>query len=220
MSSTMRILLSALVALGGTVASSQATTVGFGAGFSSRTVFEQNLATQIAVGSLVWVGTFANESFSMGSGSIASNVATIQSGGGWSQFTGTSTLGITTNPGSSKVGGSVTDNSVTANAFNGDNLYVWIFNAPSVGASTQMGIFRSTTPTPWVFPTNLGGAGDAVSFSTTNAGALIAAIGGIGSVTSSTLALSPVAPVPEPSTFAVGTMLALTSMAVRRRRPA
>lgn len=218
------LLFAVLTAFAVTTTSSQATTVGFTAAPGSRTVFEENLSTQIAVGSLVWMGTFANDTqVSMIAGTVAANVTAITTGSaGWSQFTGTSSLGIFSAFGNSKVGGQVTENSAAANPFNGDNVYLWVFNSSAVNTATQMGIFRATTAdTAWVFPNNAGGVGDGTTLSTASTFAsVITSIGGVGSADSSRLILeSPgIAPVPEPSTFVVGAMLALAAMGVRRRR--
>lgn len=206
---------------------SHATTIQWGAEPGSRTIYDEAGITQVAPGSLVWAGTFANESFSLAPGTIADNVAAIQTAGGWSQFNPveTNTLAITNTPGSSKVGGQVTNNSAGATAFDGDSTYLWIFNAPTVGAATQMGIFRASdvgTTTTWYFPTNAFGVGDTRTLSTNSSGGAVAvvnAIGGVGSsATPGQLRLASVAPIPEPSTVAFGALGALAALCSRQRR--
>lgn len=165
------------------------------------------------------IGTFGNESFSMSGGTIAANVAAIQTAGAWSQFVGiTNSLTLQTISLESKIGGTVTNNTAAADPFNGKQIYLWIFDAPTVGAATQMGIFEATSATPaWLFPTNLGGIGDGVTLSTTSGGATIAAVGTVpvGSATSTHLLLA--APVPEPS-VAFLSAVGFVAMASGRRR--
>ena len=211
---------------------SNATTVTFGGVPTARTAVNTAGST-LTAGSLVWAGTFASEGFSLNSGvSLQSNVTAVTSAGSWKQFTLDPTTGLPdsgivnnlTITGSGKAGGTVTDNNTPqADFFNSKPVYLWIFNATTVGAATEMGIFRATTATtPWTFPVNAGGIGDTVSLSSTPSGApTVAAIGGFGSTPGSQFKLTDnfsVAPVPEPSTFAAGAMLALAAMGMRRRR--
>ncbi len=210
--------------------------VTFGAVPTARQVVDAtNINTLITnANSVVLAGTFANESFSLNSSAtLAANVASATSSGGWKQFgLDTATLGL--NPdvtnslglnGSGRIGGTITDNSfgpTKADFFNGKQLYLWIFNASTVGAATQMGIFRATQATvPWLFPTNNGGVGDTTTFSTVPANApTIAVIGGFGSIAGSNLQLTNsfnITPVPEPSSFIVG-LLTLGAAAYSRHR--
>lgn len=212
-------------------------TVTFGAVPTARQVVDAtNINTLITnASSLVLAGTFANESFSLdSSASLAANVASATSSGGWKQFgLDTSTLSLNdsvTNTlalnGSGRVGGGITDNTVgptKANFFNGKNLYLWIFNASSVGAATQMGIFRATNATTaWEFPTNGGGVGDSTTYSTVPLNApTIAAIGGFGSIAGSNLQLTNsfnITPVPEPSAFTFGLLTLCAAAYLPRRR--
>jgi hypothetical protein len=197
-----------------------ASTVTFASSPVSRTVRDSSNATLTTASSLVLVGTFANDGlilFNPAAPTINSNFTTISTAAGWSQF-GSSGLGILSSP-AGKVGGSVNDNTVSADAFNGDNLYLWIFNASTIAAATEMGIFRATSASvPWVFPNNAGGVGDTSTFSTTSSGAsTIVSFGGAGSATSSFLTLSGLSAVPEPSRFLLFG-LGLVGVIFRRRR--
>lgn len=215
-----------------------ATSVAFFPGFNSkRTVINASGGALSDTNSLVMVGTFSNPGVSAINSqlSIGSNISTVTSTWGWNQFgydtafssnlndQVTSTLALNS---TGNVNGQVTDNNfgaTKADFFNAKPLYLWIFNALTVGAATQMGIFRATTAAaPWVFPTNTG-FGESGSFSTTSAASgspVIAALGNFGSTSSSTLQLANfnVAPVPEPSTFAFGLFTALAACSSRKRR--
>ena len=213
-----------------------ATTVGFSPAPTARTVRNASDTTTLATTSLVWAGNFTNGSgsFSLNSAlSLGANVTAVETAGGWKQFsldssTGLVNAGVTGTVGISpigKVSGSVTDNNAgatKADFFNGKDVYLWIFNAPTVAGATEMGIFRATSAdVPWTFPTNANGLGDTVTFSTIPANATIAAIGGFGSTPVGQLNLSNnfnVAPVPEPSTMAFGLLTAGAAIYSRRRR--
>lgn len=224
MSPKKSIVVSALLSLASASSSSHAATVGFGADPAARNVLWADLSTQVAVGSLVQIGTFTSEAFAMTPGSIAANVTAIQIAGGWTQFTGTSSLGISNVFGNDKIGGSVNDNAETA--FNGGkNVYLWVFNATTIAGASQMGIFKATSATPtWIFPTQGGGVGDTVTLSTdpspNTTFATIAAVGTtpVGFTSSTQLALAaPPTAVPEPSTFTFGALTALLAAGLRRR---
>jgi hypothetical protein len=216
-----RILSTSFLGLLGMLAHSLATTVTFSSVPTSRTVVDASSST-LAAGDLIWVGTFASESFSFNSSlSLSANISAIESAGGWSQFT-TSTASISSSP-AGKLGGTVSDTSSAADSFNGKLIYAWVFNSNSVGTATQMGIFRAGTGAtqPWVFPTN-GSVPDTVTLSTTSSSTpTMVAVGGAGSVLSSgagNMQLS-AASVPEPSTIA--TLLGgagLMGLVARRRR--
>lgn len=215
--------------------SAGATTVGYSAGPSSRTVLDSTSAN-VAVGSLVWVGVFSNPAaFAFNPAlSIATNVANIESAGGWQQFGlnpstqspefSTNTLAVSSVFGVPKIGGLVEDDTAGADFFNGKTIYLWVFNGTSVANSTQMGIFQATGASPaWTFPTNGGGVGDTVTLATTSAGApTISAVGGTGSVQSSgagNLVLA-AASVPEPTTLVTLAGSAAFLGMLRRRRSA
>lgn len=202
-----------------------ATTVGFSPAPTARTLKDSS-GTNLSTSSLVWAGNFSSEVFSLNNSlTIAQNVTAIQTAGGWEQFgvdtatdvPNSGATGTLTVSGIAKLGGSITDNNTgatKADYFNAKNIYVWVFNASTVGAATEMGIFKAA---PWVFPTNAGGIGDSGLFGSTVA-VTPAAVGGIGSTSSSLLQLSGITPVPEASTFATGAMLVLAAMKMRRRR--
>lgn len=216
------ILFTAVLSLAASVTSTHATTVGFGADPGSRGVFLQDLTTLVPNGSLVWEGTFANESFSMGTGTIATNVAAIQLAGSWSQFTNDTggspqgTLTISPVLGTGRIGGSVTNTTTPGvTAFNGKSVYLWVFNATTVASATQMGIFRASPASIWVFPTNDGGIADNAAFTTGSSDPMA---GLIGAVSSTKISLAAPTAVPEPSTVTFGALAALAAAGVRRRR--
>jgi len=198
--------------------SARATSIGFGAVPSARNVVNSAGVT-LPAGDLVWAGAFAVPTgFTFNPNiSISANVSNIESLGGWHQFgldtsTGlpnaglSSTLSTIATGGLGRIGGSVNDNvfgATKADFFNGKDLYVWAFNGTTVSNSTEMGIFHaSVTVAPWIFPTNAGGIGDNITFSTTTTNAaVIDAIGGAGSTPSGQLKLSGLVTAPEPSSF-------------------
>jgi hypothetical protein len=216
----------------------QATSVTFSGAPTARTVVTSNSA-QVATPGLAWIGAFSNpSSFTINSGlSLQQNVSNVMASGGWKQFLLDPATGVVDGDATSslivsgigKVGGQVTDNNGTvgqgerASFFDGKPIFLWLFNGTTVSNSSEMGIFRATSAlVPWVFPTNANGVGDSVTLSTTSGGASsIAAIGGFGATSSSQFALTNnfnVAPVPEPTTFAVGVFTGLVVIGTRRRR--
>ena len=112
-----------------------------------------------------------------------------------------------------------------ADFFNGKQIYLWLFNGPSIAAATQMGIFTSTDAiVPWTFKTNAGGVGDSSSLSTVGTGGtpgaptmVAAGTVGVGSTSSTTLQLV-ASTVPEPSVLALGGVAGLGMLASRKRR--
>jgi len=223
------ITLSIIVGLAATSISC-ATTVGFGASPGSRSIVNSS-STGIAAGSLWWVGSFANENFALGTGSVASNWATISNNGGWVALgTETGVVGVgsgdgkTSTVGGEKIGGTLTDITGTAGALNAKVIYLVAFNTASLATATQIGIFKATsfgTTSAWTFPTDAGGVNDSVTLSTlpiANNGPTIVPVGTtpIGS-TGVANQLGLVAPVPEPST-AFLSLIGLMVMGLRRRR--
>lgn len=225
-------ILAAVLCLGS--ASAFATTVGFTTLGSQRTGQDSTGAT-LSTSSLVWVGTFSSESFSyaaLSSQSVTAAVAAIKAAGGWEQF-GVDTTSDVANPGvtntiaingAGRLSGSETDNSIggtKADYFNGDNLYVWVFNASTTGAATEMGIFRATdATTAWNFATNAGGVGDITTYSTNPSVApTFAAIGNVGTTSSTVFKTATFGsgPVPEPSRLML-LGLSAVGLAFRRRR--
>ena len=215
-----------------------ATTVGFSPAPTSRTVVDALGSTITNANSLALAGNFISEAFVFNPAlSIAANVSAITLTGGWKQF-GLDTVTLATDPGvalpglnisaAGKLGGSIVDNNAGATQaayYNAKNLYIWLFNAPTVAAATQMGIFRSTDASvPWAFATTNGGVGDVLTYSTLiSAAPTILAIGGTGSVqaaggTFTNGALQLAATVPEPSVLALGGLAGLGMLASRRRR--
>jgi len=227
------LVVSLLLAIpGGTALATQITFSGVP---TARLVTDAQNSTLATANSLVLAGSFANPAaFTLDmSASLGANYASILQNGGWEQF-GLDTVSSSPNAsvasslqisGTGKIAGSVTDNNfgaTKADFFNGKPIYLWVFNAPTVGAATQMGIFRATTATqPWTFPINAGGIGDVTSYSTTVTGAAtIAAIGGYGTAGSS-LRLTDsfnISAIPEPSTALFGLLTVLATLATRRGR--
>ena len=215
-----------------------ATTVGFSPAPTTRTVVDALGSTVTNASSLALAGNFISEAFVFNpSLSIASNVTAITVAGGWKQF-GLDTITSATDPGvalpglnisaAGKLGSSIIDNNAgttQAAYFNAKSLYIWLFNAPTVAAATQMGIFRSTDASvPWTFATTNGGVGDVLTYSTLISSApTILAIGGTGSVQPAGVsfpngALQLATTVPEPSVLALGCIAGIGMLASRRRK--
>lgn len=235
MSSRKNIKIQLLLAITAAVATAPlapATVVTFTGTPDNRSIFDST-GTQLLTNSLVWMGTFASESFTLNpSLSFADNVAAIQSAGMWEQF-GVDTVADTTNAGVTSTikinaagiaAGKVTDNNfgaTKADYFNSKPLYLWVFNASSVGAASEMGIFRAP-PTgqagsfvPWTFPNN-DGAGGSVTLATDPVNtAIINVIGGVG--TNSGQLRTAGLPIPEPSTLTFGVIGILGALCSRRR---
>lgn len=199
---------------------------------SGRTTVD-HLLTQVPAGSLVWAGTFATETGYAFNPliSILANVNNFKSAGGWKQFTLDPATGIAdaaitntlTISASGKVAGQVADNNGLvgstnqASFFDNKGAYVWVFNATTVAAATEMGVFRASTTNPWIFPVNGNGSGDVVSYSSSNANApTVTAVGGAGAVTTTNFVL--VQAVPEPSVLALGGLAGLGMLSSRRRK--
>ena len=215
-------------------ASAFGTTVGFTTLGSQRTG-QDSTGVQLSTSTLVWVGTFSSESFSyasLSSQSVSSAVAAIKTAGGWEQFgvdtsTDVTNAGVTNTiaiNGSGRLSGSEVDNTTgatKADFFNGKSLYVWVFNASTIGAATEMGIFRATdATTAWNFATNAGGVGDITTYSTNPSVApTFAAIGNVGTTTSTVFKTATFGsgPVPEPSRLMLFG-LGVVGLVFRRRR--
>lgn len=206
-----------------------ATTVGFSPVPSARTVVDASGAI-IGTSSVVWVGDFTSEVFNFNPLlSISANVNAITLAGGWKQFTldsqtGTANSGVTgalAINAAGKLSGSVTDPNTgptQAGYFdNHRNLYVWVFNAATVSASTQMGIFRSPDAgsTGWLFPLTSDIGSTPLSNSPSGAPTVVAT-GSVGSTSSTQLALI-ASTVPEPSVLALGSMSLVGLLASRKR---
>jgi hypothetical protein len=205
------------------------TTITFSPSPDGRAVVDST-GTAVATSSLVWVGNFTSTTFFLNPAlTIEQNVDAIQLAGSWEQFgvdtsSGVANAGVTGAPAVTAIGlgGTIEDDSAgatKADYFDTKLLYVWIFDKPSVGEATSMGIFRATTSTtPWAFPTNAhGGLGDDATLSTTTAAAAtIVAVGGVGTASSSQLKLA--SSVPEPSTLVFGILGAFATLCTRKRQ--
>lgn len=134
--------------------------------------------------------------------------------------------------GTSRVGNAYNTNGVwdtqsvnTNVAFVGQRIHYWTFDASSIGAATQWGIFTNTTSAAWVFPSDSPLPGstntDLSNVPTNSTGIIVGTFGGGPDANFGTdiyRMSTLVTPVPEPSTFAVGFFLAMAAMGLRRRR--
>lgn len=218
-----------------TVPFASATTVGFSAAPPARSVVEPDGVTPVAVANnIVRVGMFTLAGSALDSAVAAAYASPaavtaqdranlIATAGGWTQFTASS-LSLVTIGAGNRVGGSVTDNTAAATAFNGQAIYLWIFDSASLAgaaSSVQMGIFKATAATtPWTFPTN-GAVPDTATLSSAPASSTIVSVGGVGSVTNTggptSSGILRVGTVPEPSTALLSAM-GVVAMAWGRRR--
>jgi len=217
----------AVISLGG-FPSAHGSTIIFSAAPTARTVVAADGVTPI-VGGLVWVGNFGNEGFVFNPAlTIEQNVAAITTAGVWRQFSldtstnfaNSGTSSTLTTSGIARVGGQVVDNNsgaTKADFFNAKTLYVWIFDAATPAASTQMGIFKATTASPaWNFPTNQNGVGDVLTLgTTTTTAATTAAVSNVGTTTTSVLRLTSI---PEPSSLMLCGVAGLGMLSARHRR--
>jgi hypothetical protein len=216
-----------------------ATTVAFGVVPTSRTVANDVGTALTTSGGSFWIGTFSNEAgiapVVNNSLSLTDNVSAIIAAGGWERFgfdtatnvanagtSSTTAFDITTSP-AGKLGGDFTDNSTgatKADFFNGKKIYVWVFNADTIGGASQMGIFTATAGTnlsEWTFKTNAGGLGDGSTLSTTTSNITLAEVGGVGSISGSQLRTEAFSAIPEPSRAMLAAM-GLFAGLIRRRR--
>jgi hypothetical protein len=182
--------------------------------------------TNVAAGSLVRIGYFSGLTSSdvstlfadWKSASNPNGLSTLYNS--WENFGNVGTMDHTLN-----FAGRFTPRAWTntpVGAFNGRQVYVWIWNAATTNAATQFGVFTATN---WTFPTtdnpgDLGNFARNYAFNTnfnlgTNNGALgIAAI--IGSEDGNSFNLARLEQVPEPGS--VVALLAVGSLLPRRRR--
>ncbi|MFO1498796.1 MAG: hypothetical protein U1G07_10445 [Verrucomicrobiota bacterium] len=149
--------------------------------------------TELAVGDLVRVGTFTltetqiqqqqNDLSALAAGFVEFGSAAIGDGfnipSHWTKTSNGSTLSL---------------------GINTDRIYFWAFNAPSIGAATQQGIFTSTV-SDWVFPTD----GDVIASRDIDLQQVDHIVVGAFGTGTSSATLSPLynlAPVPEPASAA------------------
>lgn len=181
----------------------RATSVTLSGSPTGRDAVDSSL-TALENGDLVLIGTFLNP-LALG----AAPVADLQSGAGWTPFgNALSIAAVFGHPG--KLVGTSTDATTTADFFNDRQIYLWVFNAPTIEQSTEWGIFTAAGASPpWIFPTNGGGIGDLLTISV-DAPKLVA-VDGLGGVSESHLQLISV---PEPASCA---LLALAAAFFARR---
>jgi len=113
--------------------------------------------------------------------------------------------------------------STDALGINGDKIYYWAFNAPSLGAATEQGIFTSSNP-GWVFPSD-SGVPNTTTIDLEQVGLSGIVVGGFGNGTSSATGtpqpLYNLTAVPEPSAYAaVFGAICLASVVWSRRSKA
>jgi hypothetical protein len=204
-------LLLALVALA--TSSLHATSINLSNEPQGRSVLDSDGFT-LADGSLVLVGTFLNIS-------TLANLPPVDlaNAAGWTQFGNSLAIGSAFGNGGKLIGTS-NDLSSTADAFNGETIYLWVFNAPTIEASTQYGVFTATAGVPsWAYPTNNGGIGDILTISADDAS--LVAVSGLGTVDASHLQLVAFSSIPEPSYGIIGLgALLLCVQRYRERRRA
>jgi len=133
----------------GTALVAKATTLSFSTTRTGPAVFDSTNTLVVPNGSLVRVGTISNES--------DPNATFVEFG--TSALASAGANPATARPG--KLVGDATPSLAEANhtQFNGQTIYLWIYNAPTAGAATQQGIFKTNL----VFPNNdTGGFGDSI----------------------------------------------------------
>ena len=215
-----------------TIAAARATTVLWSAAndtgiVDASTNGTDNKGVVVAQGNLVRLGYFTISDAAV---SLAKTNPSLLSSTSWHVIADT-TIGIGTNlPGSFSLSSPVT---LAAGDF-GHQIYIWVLNAPTVGAATQQAIFyEPATGLPgqfnanWAFPgsngptisttidigqakTSLGGTYLAGSYQTSNASATTT----FGAATG---AVKLEAVVPEPSTFTLFALAAAAGAGLRRR---
>jgi len=109
----------------------------------------------VGSGNVILVGTFSDPTNADLDTALAS----------FMEFGTATTVAIGPNDG--RIAGVITDTTAAADAFNGQDIYLWVYNSATVAASTEYGVFRAETPAgaEWTFPTNAGGVGDSVTIS-------------------------------------------------------
>lgn len=160
-------------------------------------------------GSLVLIGAFANPTEL----STALPPSELQTLAQWQAFGSTEiisiTLGDTVAPG--KLGGDIVNDTDTAGDFADLDIYLWVFNGPTIWQSTEYGIFTAPGADPaWKFS---GTGANNQSVIRIDASSLTALI---GSIEGDQMRLAYI--IPEPATYAAVLALgALVGVAVQRR---
>jgi len=203
---TKKTLFSISTALALTV-SAQATTVSLSAGFTGP--FIENSDGSRVNGGLMLLGTITDAAVAgLNTGSdIASIMAVFQE------------FGTRNTSATGGLAGSVTNVSAAADAFNGQQIYLWVLNTGDKGTATEHALLtvadkaNPSAGDDWVFPTNAGGVGDG------NAIAMSALIAGRnqllpGGTNGNNLRL---VLVPEPSGAMLAGLAGLALMFRRRR---
>lgn len=159
-------------------------------------------------GSLVLIGAFANPDAI----NTALPPSELEALGRWSEFGATQIITITPDDIDyhGKLGGDIT-NDTTAGDFADLDIYIWVFNGPTIWQSTQYGIFTAPGADPaWKFS---GTGANNQTIIRMDAPSLTALI---GSIEDDRLQLAYI--IPEPATYAVLLGLgALAATALRRR---
>jgi hypothetical protein len=131
-----------------------ASTVSLSSNAVGPTAYNNANTSIIANGSLIRIGRLSEPG--VASSFVEFGTSTIKNGG----------IGPTARPG--KVNGSVVNTGGESDdaAFNNANVFVWIYNAPDAGSSTESGLFQAVGLT---FPVDdPAGVGDSLSITATN----------------------------------------------------
>lgn len=159
----------------------------------------------LANGSLVLVGSFDN------SAAISEfTVAQITQDAGWSLFGESVIADVLGNGG--KLKGSVFNDTSEADAFGGQQIFLWVFNAPTVATATEYGIFTAFgSDLEWLFATDQIVGESYIELDDLGLTAYL------GTIDGNALKLAAIA-VPEPSVYAFALGAAgLGFVALRRR---
>lgn len=155
-------------------------------------------------GSLVLIGSFDNVA-----AIDALPITQIEQAAGWSQFGSTYTTNVIGSGG--KLTGSVINNTPEADAFAGEQIFLWVFNAPTVAAATEYGIFTALqADLEWVFSADIIDGNSYLELDDLGLTAYL------GSVNGSALSLTAI--VPEPSLYAAALGAAGLALVALRRQ--
>jgi len=158
--------------------------------------------TELPIGALIRIG-----SFNLTDAQIQQNQSDINFlNAAFRQF-GTATIGEGFDPAVPAHWAKSTSGSTDALGINGQRIYYWAFNASSIGAATEQGIFTSSIAS-WLFPPD----GPLIPNSTTvdlrevahqvGPGAIVVGSFGHGTSSASGADLYNLTPIPEPSAYA------------------
>lgn len=207
--------------------------ISFGAAISSG--FATNNGADLSTGSLVLVGTFnltPSEIAAAGNNLSLLNSKWTQIGSAFIGDGDPAVAGSNSDPANAGlfIGNAPLINT-SASGLNiaGSTLYYWVFNAPTMGAATQHGIFGSTT---WTIPSGTGTFSDLALDTDLNyltaagptlAGTALLPVGDFGPGVNATAGgpdfrLANITAIPEPAETAVVAALGALALVFHRRR--